>query len=63
MPNAFQQLDDSNDVAPRHLKKEIVSEIDTMRSSMEVISLFIGRFFSTFGASMSPPEEPSTTKK
>ena len=63
MPNMFQQIDDINDVAPQNLKKEIVSEIDTMRSGMAVVSLFIGGFFSTFGASMSPPTESSTLKK
>lgn len=57
MQNSFQFIDDADETAPAHLKKEIVSEIDTIRGGMEVFSLFVGRFFTTAGAAMTPPAQ------
>jgi ABC-type sulfate/molybdate transport systems ATPase subunit len=42
--NVFKQLEPDEDV-PENLRKELISEIDMMRDSMSVFSLFISHFF------------------
>ncbi|MEZ4900671.1 MAG: hypothetical protein R2822_02370 [Spirosomataceae bacterium] len=44
MNNAFFDID-PDDKVPESLKKALISEIDTIRNSMELVSLFVGHFF------------------
>lgn len=44
--NVFKEIEPDAD-APENLRKALVSEIDLMRDSMSVISLFTSHFFDT----------------
>lgn len=44
--NVFKEIGPDED-APENLRKALVSEIDLMRDSMSVISLFTSHFFDT----------------
>jgi len=48
MNNAFHDLD-PDDKVPESLKKALVSEIDTMRGTMELVTLYVGNFFNAAG--------------
>lgn len=56
MNNAFFEID-PEDKVPESLKKAIVSEIDTIRNTMELITLYVGNFFNAAGV-MATPELP-----
>lgn len=56
MNNAFFDID-PDDKVPESLKKAIVSEIDTIRNTMELITLYIGNFFNAAGV-IATPEPP-----
>lgn len=46
---------------PSHIKKEIVSEIDTIRNSLKVVQLYAGDVFdvlSAFAALVPVPKKP-----
>lgn len=58
MNNAFFEID-PEDKVPESLKKAIVSEIDTIRNTMELITLYVGNFFNAAGV-MATPELPKT---
>jgi hypothetical protein len=58
MNNAFFNID-PDDKVPESLKKTLVSEIDTVRNAMELITLYVGNFFSTAGV-MTTPELPKS---
>jgi hypothetical protein len=49
MNNAFFNID-PDDKVPESLKKAIVSEIDTIRNTMELVTLYVGHFFNAAGA-------------
>ncbi|MBB3838636.1 MULTISPECIES: hypothetical protein [Runella] len=49
MNNPFFDID-PDDKVPESLKKAIVSEIDTIRNTMELVTLYVGHFFSAAGA-------------
>jgi len=49
MNTAFFDID-PDDKVPESLKKALVSEIDTIRNTMEIVTLFVGHFFNTMGA-------------
>ncbi len=63
MPNSFQNIENIEDKAPESLKEALVSEIDTMRSSMEVVVLFLPSVFNVIGALFGANEESATDKK
>lgn len=42
--NVFKEIEPNED-APENLRKALVSEIDLMRDSMSVVSLFTSHFF------------------
>lgn len=46
MGNIFEELEGDGKL-PNSLKKEIVSEIDTLRNTMELVTLYVGNFFNT----------------
>ena len=48
MDNAFFNID-PDDKVPESLKKALISEIDTLRNSLELVTLFVGNFFNTAG--------------
>jgi hypothetical protein len=48
MNNAFFNID-PDDKVPESLKKAIVSEIDTIRNTMELVTLYVGHFFNAVG--------------
>ncbi|MFN8345443.1 MAG: hypothetical protein U0X91_10590 [Spirosomataceae bacterium] len=56
MNNAFFDID-PDDRVPESLKKAIVSEIDTIRNTMELITLYVGNFFNAAGV-LAIPELP-----
>lgn len=60
MNNAFFNID-PDDKVPESLKKTLVSEIDTIRNTMELITLYVGIFFYAAGAVTAPvfPEPKS----
>lgn len=49
MNNSFFDID-PDDKVPESLKKAIVSEIDTIRNTMELVTLYVGHFFNAAGA-------------
>jgi hypothetical protein len=53
MNNAFFDID-PDDKVPESLKKAIVSEIDTMRNTIELITLYVGNFFNAAGILATP---------
>ncbi|WP_298361588.1 hypothetical protein [Runella sp.] len=57
MNNAFFDID-PEDKVPESLEKAIVSEIDTIRNTMELITLYVGNFFNAAGV-MATPELPT----
>ena len=57
MNNAFFDID-PEDKVPESLEKAIVSEIDTIRNTMELITLYVGNFFIAAGV-MATPELPT----
>lgn len=54
MNNAFFNID-PDDKVPESLKKALVSEIDTIRNTMELVTLFVGHFFNAAGVIATPP--------
>lgn len=48
MNNPFEELE-SEDKVPERLKKALVSEIDTIRDTMELVTLYVGHFFNAAG--------------
>jgi hypothetical protein len=43
-------LESEEEKAPESLKKALTSEIDTIRSTMEVVNLYVSNFFGAAGA-------------
>ncbi len=66
MPNPFLDID-SDAKAPETIKKALVSEIDTIRSTMELVTLYVGHFFGAVGEMFSdnppPPNNESNLTK
>jgi hypothetical protein len=63
MSNTFQEIDtDEDGKAPEHLKKEIMSEVDSIRNGMAVMLLYVGHFFSTAFAAISSDNSPKSNK-
>ena len=52
--NPFKQLE-PDDLCPPHLKTELVSEIDLIRTAVTVIDLYIGDLFALASALVNPP--------
>jgi hypothetical protein len=50
--NPFKLIEPNGQV-PEHLKKALVSEIDTIRNTSTIIELFVGNFVNTLTASFS----------
>jgi hypothetical protein len=50
--NPFKLIEPNGQV-PEHLKKALVSEIDTIRNASSLIELFVGNFVNTLTASLS----------
>ena len=61
MSNPFLDID-SDAKAPEALKKALVSEIDTIRSTMELVTLYVGHFFSVAGEIFSDNPPPSNNE-
>lgn len=61
MNNAFFDID-PDDKVPESLKKAIVSEIDTIRNTMELITLYVGNFFNAAGV-MATPKLPKPNQE
>jgi hypothetical protein len=66
MTNPFLDFD-SEDKAPESLKRAIFSEINTIKCTMELVTLYVGHFFGTMGKvlSNSSPniDDKQTTEK
>lgn len=45
MTDNFQEWDDEEFTVPESLKGMIVSEVDSIRDTMQVVQLFLGEFF------------------
>ncbi len=58
MNDAFFNID-PDDKVPESLKKALVSEIDTIRNTMELITLYVGNFFNAAGV-LATPELPKS---
>ncbi|MDF7816378.1 hypothetical protein P1X15_02190 [Runella sp. MFBS21] len=41
---------DPDDKVPESLKRALVSEIDTVRNTLELVTLFVGHFFNVAGS-------------
>lgn len=41
---------DPDDKVPESLKRALVSEIDTVRNTLELVTLFVGHFFNVVGS-------------
>ena len=54
MKNTFKEID-ADEFAPKRLKNEILSEVNTLRNTMELVSLFVGRIVQTVGTAISNP--------
>ncbi len=54
--NPFKLLESDAQV-PKHLKKALVSEIDTIRNATSLIELFVGNFVNAVAASFSAGNE------
>lgn len=54
--NPFKLLEPNGKV-PEHLKKALVSEIDTIRNTSTIIELFVGNFINALMASFSNGNE------
>jgi hypothetical protein len=52
MANFFDTIDDDSEEieVPASLKKSLTSEINTIRSTMEVVNLYVSNLFGTAGA-------------
>lgn len=57
--NPFKLLEPNGQV-PDHLKKALVSEIDTIRNTSAIVELFVGNFINALTASFS---DGSATEK
>ncbi|MDZ7900984.1 MAG: hypothetical protein U5N85_23525 [Arcicella sp.] len=58
MPNENPfKLIESNGQVPEHLKKALVSEIDTIRNGSTLVELFVGNFVNAITASFSSGNE------
>lgn len=49
--NAFKEIE-PNVTAPENLKKEISSEIDSIRNTSAIVELFVGNFFNAISAAL-----------
>ncbi|AXE18934.1 hypothetical protein DR864_14835 [Runella rosea] len=60
MNNPFFDID-PDDKVPESLKKALVSEIDTVRNTFEIVTLFVSYFFSAAEVMINPgkPDEDS----
>ena len=54
--NPFKLLEHNGQV-PEHLKKALVSEIDTIRNASAIVELFVGNFIGVLTASFSNGSE------
>lgn len=54
--NPFKLLETDAQV-PKHLKKALISEIDTIRNASTLVELFVGNFVNTITASFSTGNE------
>ncbi len=55
MNNAFFDID-PDDKVPESLKKALVSEIDTLRNTFELVTLFVSHFFTAAEVMINPDE-------
>ncbi|MCU0341989.1 MAG: hypothetical protein MUE30_19115 [Spirosomaceae bacterium] len=60
MNNPFDELE-PEDKVPEGLKKALVSEIDTIRDTMELVTLYVGHFFNAAGAIVNQNSPKSDT--
>jgi hypothetical protein len=61
MNNPFFDID-PDDSVPESLKKALVSEIDTVRNTFEIVTLFVSHFFSAAEV-MINPDKPNEESK
>jgi hypothetical protein len=54
--NPFKLLEPNGQV-PEHLKKALISEIDTIRNASSIVELFVGNFINALTASFSNGSE------
>jgi hypothetical protein len=59
--NPFKLLEPNGHV-PEHLKKALVSEIDSIRNASAIVELFVGNFIGAITASFSNGSESKISK-
>ena len=60
MSDAFQEID-GQETAPENIKEMLVSEIDVIRDTMQIVQLFLGQFL-VAGVTMIQEFEPQKKK-
>ncbi|MCY7359012.1 MAG: hypothetical protein LH609_16445 [Rudanella sp.] len=48
------------DLCPPHIQEELVSEIDSIRNSLQIAELYIGDFLSVISSLFASPVNPPT---
>ncbi|AEI47587.1 hypothetical protein Runsl_1158 [Runella slithyformis DSM 19594] len=61
MKNSFFNIDPDDKVSDS-LKKALVSEIDTLRNTFEIVTLFVSHFFSTAQEVINPDKPKDESK-
>ncbi len=65
MDNVFEEIE-TDEKAPEALKKSLLSEVDLIRTAMEVVTLFLPSVFgvlgSAFTANIPPPANQQETQ-
>lgn len=61
MNNSFFDID-PDDKVPDSLKKALVSEIDTLRNTFEIVTLFVSNFFSAAEVMINPDKSNDEKK-
>ncbi|MFN4145049.1 MAG: hypothetical protein ACK4GN_04430 [Runella sp.] len=62
MENPFTDIDTDGKV-PEYLKKALVAEIDTLRTTMELVTLYVGNFLTTVGKMTTIETQENTDDK
>lgn len=49
------------DLCPPHIKKELISEIDSIRNGLQIVELYVGDFLSLISSLLSLPVNPPSS--
>lgn len=49
------------DLCPPHIKKELISEIDSIRNGLQIVELYVGDFLSLISSLLTLPVNPPSS--